>query len=98
MKDGGFKKASNTAKINPYRFYMQITAKDGQLIDNINEAKIVVIDELGFEETTAINSVESDTTDATAIYSANGIKQASTKQGLNIVRMTDGSTKKIFVK
>ena len=97
LKSGAFKKSGPTATINPYRYYMQITAKDGQLV-KITNAKIIEVDEFGFEETTAINSVESDQDDVTAVYNANGIKQASTKQGLNIVKMADGTTKKIFVK
>ena len=97
LKSGAFKKSGPTATINPYRYYMQITAKDGQLV-KITNAKIIEVDEFGFEETTAINSVESDQDNVTAVYNANGIKQASTKQGLNIVKMADGTTKKIFVK
>ena len=83
--------------INPYRVYLRISDKDGQLV-TINEAKIIVLDEFGVEETTSINSLESDKNEITAVYSANGIKQTSTKQGLNIVKMADGTSKKIFVK
>ena len=64
----------------------------------MKEAKIIVLDEFGNEETTAISSVESDQNNVTEIYNVNGIKQTSTKQGLNIVKMADGSAKKIFVK
>ena len=98
MKGGLFGRATATATINPYRFYMKVTAKDGQFVDNINQAKIVVVDDFGIEETTAINSIESNENNITAVYNANGIKQTSTKQGLNIVKMADGTTKKIFVK
>ena len=98
MKGGLFGRATATATINPYRFYMKVTAKDGQFVDNINQAKIVVVDDFGIEETTAINSIESNESNVTAVYNANGIKQTSTKQGLNIVKMADGTTKKIFVK
>lgn len=83
--------------INPYRVYLRISDKDGQLV-TINEAKITVLDEFGVEETTSINSLESDKNEITAVYSANGVKQTSTKQGLNIVKMADGTSKKIFVK
>ena len=98
LKSGEFKKSSATATINPYRYYLQITAKDGQLVSNITNAKIIVFDEFGIEETTDINSVESDKDSVTAVYNANGIKQTSTKQGLNIIKMADGTTKKFFVK
>ena len=97
MSGGEFKKSNSSATINPCRFYLQITAKDGQLV-KINNAKIIEFDEFGNEETTAINSVESDQNNVTEIYNVNGIKQVSTKQGLNIVKMADGSAKKLFVK
>lgn len=97
LKSGEFRKSSATATINPHRFYLQITSKGGQLV-NISNAKIIEVDEFGIEETTDINSVESDQTNVTAVYNANGIKQTSTKQGLNIVKMADGTIKKIFVK
>lgn len=90
--------ASDESKVNSYRFYLQITAKDGQIITTANEAKIIILDEFGNEETTAINEIESSHSDATAVYNVNGIKQTSTKQGLNIVKMADGTTKKIFIK
>lgn len=94
MGGGAFGKGTY---INPYRVYLRISDKDGQLV-TINEAKIIVLDEFGVEETTSINSLESDKNEITAVYSANGIKQTSTKQGLNIVKMADGTSKKIFVK
>ena len=83
--------------INPYRVYLRISNKEGQLV-TINEAKVIILDEFGFEETTSINSLESDKDNITAVYSANGIKQTSMKQGLNIIKMADGTSKKIFVK
>lgn len=97
MGGGSFGKPTSTTKVNPNRFYLKITAKDGQTI-TMTEAKIIIVDEFGFEETTAINSVESDQNNVTAVYNVNGIKQTSTKQGLNIIKMADGTTKKIFVK
>ncbi len=97
MGGGAFGKPSSTTTIKPYRFYLKVTAKDGQTI-TMTKAKIVIVDEFGFEETTAINSVESNQNNVTAVYNANGIKQTSTKQGLNIIKMADGTTKKIFVK
>jgi uncharacterized protein YjdB len=97
MGGGKFGMPSATTKVKPNRFYLQVTAKDGQTI-TMKEAKIIVLDEFGNEETTAISSVESDQNNVTEIYNVNGIKQTSTKQGLNIVKMADGSAKKIFVK
>ena len=90
--------ASDDSKVNSFRFYLQITAKDGQVITTANEAKIIVLDEFGNEETTAINEIDSNQSNVTAVYNVNGIKQSSTKQGLNIIKMANGTTKKIFIK
>lgn len=97
MGGGSYGKPNVGTSLKPYRVYLQITEKDGQTI-NINEAKIIIVDEFGFEETTSINSLDSEKNNITAIYNANGIKQTSTKQGLNIIKLANGTSKKIFVK
>lgn len=49
--------------------------------------------------TTGIDSVATETTaEAVAIYDARGIAIPSLRHGLNIVKMTDGSTRKIIVR
>ena len=49
------------------------------------------------EEATAINSV-SETTAPVSIFSVNGAKLNSLQKGINIVKMSDGSFKKVLVK
>lgn len=51
----------------------------------------------GAEEATAVNSVSTTATPA-EYYSANGVKVAAPQNGINIVKMTDGSVKKMIVK
>lgn len=53
--------------------------------------------EAAAEEATAINSV-SETIAPAAIYSVNGAQLNSLQKGINIVKMSDGSFKKILVK
>lgn len=57
--------------------------------------KLRVIGEDG--ETTEIVDATMDS-DMNAVYSANGVRQQSLRKGVNIVRMSDGTTKKIMVK
>lgn len=49
------------------------------------------------EAATAVNSVSTTATPA-EYYSANGVKVAAPQNGMNIVKMTDGSVKKMIVK
>lgn len=51
----------------------------------------------GAEETTAVNSLSTTATPA-EYYSANGVKVAAPQKGMNIVKMSDGSVKKVIVK
>ena len=58
---------------------------------------------LSFEEddiATAIEAAETEKTlrEATDIYDATGRRQVAIKKGLNIVRMSDGTVKKVFIK
>ena len=89
---------SNTTTLAPYRWYVQITDREGQVINTIANAKIVVIGEYE-DETTGIDEITSASNDnAEAIYSTNGVKVKELQKGLNIVKMANGSTKKIIVR
>lgn len=52
----------------------------------------------GFDDETAIAAAEMTDAQVVAIYSASGVKQNSLQKGLNIVRMSDNSVKKIIVR
>lgn len=65
-----------------------------------SEAKALYFeDDEDFGDVTDIIAVEESASDATSgIYSVDGQKLNSLKKGVNIVKMSDGSTKKIMVK
>lgn len=52
---------------------------------------------LKFEEETSIESVSTNS-DIEGYYSVNGVKLSTPKAGINIVKMSDGSVKKVLVK
>ena len=45
-----------------------------------------------------VKDVTSETADATEIFSLDGVKQTALRKGFNIVKFSDGSTKKVLVK
>ncbi len=89
---------SNTTTLAPYRWYVQITDREGQVIKTTANAKIVVVGEYE-DETTGIDEVTSASNDnAKDIYTTNGVKVKELQKGLNIVKMANGSIKKIIVR
>lgn len=89
LHSGSIVKTSNASgyKLAPMRWYASTT--------NGANIKLRVIGEDG--ETTEIVDATMDS-DVNAVYSANGVRQQSLRKGVNIVRMSDGTTKKIMVK
>ena len=89
---------NNTTTLSPYRWYVQITDREGQIIQTTTNAKIVVIGEFA-DETTGVDEVTSASNDnAETIYSTNSVKVKELQKGINIVKMANGSTKKIIVR
>ncbi len=84
----------NTASLGAFRWYLKIESKEDGAY---NAAKIIVFCLDDAEEATAINEniVETDNK-IVGIYDANGRKINELKNGLNIVKYSDGSTKKII--
>ena len=50
------------------------------------------------EEETGIETIKSDTTHSTDIYTLEGKQLPNLKKGINIIRMSDGTIKKVLVK
>ena len=89
---------NNITTLSPYRWYVQITDREGQIIQTTTNAKIVVIGEFE-DETTGVDEVTSASNDnAETIYSTNSVKVKELQKGINIVKMANGSTKKIIVR
>jgi hypothetical protein len=47
---------------------------------------------------TGIQRVESDSKEVVEIYNLSGVRQSAISRGLNILRMSDGTTRKVLVK
>lgn len=86
--DYDYQKLYNTVKLHVPKGCLEAykSAKVWRLFDNIDE----------FEATDIDNVVNSSDNAPTAIYDANGMKRQSLAKGLNIIRMANGSVKKVW--
>ena len=86
--DYNYQKLYNTVKLHVPKGSLEAykSAKVWRLFDNIDE----------FEATDIDNVVNSSDNAPTAIYDANGMKRQSLAKGLNIIRMANGSVKKVW--
>ncbi len=76
--------------ISPQRAYFQIDSSSG--------AKVFSI---GVDDTaTAIDGIDSGSDDTTivGVYSVNGVRQEGLQRGINIVKFSDGTTRKVVIK
>ena len=95
------KSLSNSDIIPPFRWYMHMQARNGQFKDEpiiLNSARILIrmIDE---EENTGVEKPLADTFSTIATYSINGTKvERNSTPGIYIMRMNDGSSRKVFIK
>jgi hypothetical protein len=72
-------------EVAPYRCYLTASA---------NEAKAFFFD----NEATGINGVDAAGAEIEAIYTINGTRVNNLQKGLNIVKMSNGKTQKVYVK
>lgn len=101
--DGGYmtKAYKSSQELAPFRWTMSITArgsqyKDSPIIVGSQRIKIRVAGEDGI---TDIEDVESISTTPVEIYDFNGVRHVNTrKSGLYIMKMKDGSYKKVLIK
>ena len=74
----------NPITVPPYRAYLDYSAE---------------IKALGFDDATAINTLDALTSGAyEGIYSVDGVKLNHMEKGVNILKMADGTTRKVIVK
>jgi hypothetical protein len=86
--------ATSDAKLGSYCWYIRATPKS----ENDDYSKITFIfAEEGEEGTTNITNI-SDSSASESYYSPNGIQLEKPTKGLNIIKMKDGSTRKVIVK
>lgn len=76
--------AGNEPSINPFRAWLTTSA----------HARMLAFE---FSEASSIQHISITTKHYDKVYSADGIRRSAMKSGLNIVRMADGNTKKIFI-
>ena len=93
--NGNLKWNSATQKLGPYRWYIKPTFT-GDDYANIS----FIIDEEGEgDETTTIDQIFYDpNAEIEGFYTVGGVKLDKPVRGLNIVKYTDGRTKKVYVK
>ena len=79
-----FYKVVDPINVPPYRAYLNYSAG---------------VKSIGFDTTTAINTLEVLTSGAyEGIYSVDGVKLNRMEKGVNILKMADGTTRKVIVK
>lgn len=87
------KAEDKTISLNTFRWYLKIENKDGSTYAPGKIALFCLDEDLSTEIDENIVNVENK---VVGIYDANGRKLNELKNGLNIVKYSDGSTKKIM--
>ena len=97
MSNGGFAKATDpNADLRGLRWYLEIIDRNSgeSNLAKAGDISIIAIDE---DEVTGIANIENETDNKiVSIFDANGRKMNSFQKGLNIVKYSDGTTKKIM--
>ena len=89
--------ATAAATLGSFRWYLKVTPKDEY--DDYTKVRVSIIDDENAEEATSIMSTKvQDDIHTEAIYNTAGQHITNMHRGLNIVKMTDGTTRKVFVK
>ena len=93
-KDGELRPNGATVTLKSYRWYIKVTPRN----DNIDYAKPNIYIVEGDGETDGINNAQTTEAEIEGIYTLGGIKVEHLVKGVNIIKYTDGRTKKINVK
>ena len=98
-KEGTSKGDARWGEVIYQNYYLDATtyAEEVDYIRNFAVARIAWLDEqLGFVPTAMPASRQGQPATPIAIFSADGIRRSSLQPGLNIVRFSDGSTRRIW--
>lgn len=99
MAGGKFNLATDPTKsLGGYRWYLEITDRNSAKSSYSKSADIDIICLDDEDTATDINSVESDNNDIVAIYDINGRMLNDLQKGINIVKYSNGTIKKISKK
>lgn len=85
----------STSNCYPFRSYLVIDTTMGPGVPGSSNAK--VLDIVFEDESTAISSMTSDCI-VESVYSLSGTKLSKVQKGVNLLKMTDGTIKKVIVK
>ena len=97
LTSGGFREARTSDNVNAYRWYFDIKDRYAESTFANSKISIFCIDEdEANDEVTGIETLDNDSEEVIAIYDINGRKQNGFAKGINIVKYSDGSTKKII--
>lgn len=97
LTSGGFRAAKTSDIVNPYRWYFDIKDRDAESKFANTKISIICLDEGETNgEATGIETIDNDSEEIIAIYDINGRKQNEFAKGINIVKYSNGSTKKII--
>ena len=101
--DSGYltKAYKSSQELEPFRWTMSIESRGSQYKDSpiIVASQKIKVRIFGEDDTTGFEEVESTSVAPTDIYDLNGIKHHSAnKSGLYIMKMKDGSYKKVLIK
>lgn len=95
VSGGKLEKIKGTVALGAFRWYMLLTDRDGQIMQIPSNVKILLMTDDEEDDSDGINVHK---TDVQSIYSVNGMKQDALTKGVNIIRYSDGSIKKVLVK
>ncbi len=85
----------NANQVRGYRWYVKPTLKLGE--DEYADITFVIVEE--GDDTNSVTKVHGDTkVEMEGIYTVDGIKLSQPVKGVNIMKFSDGSIKKVFIK
>lgn len=96
--------ASATAKLRAFRWFMKMKSTDDEFqmatdgVSSIQNVRFRVVGSDITDNTSYIATTESETHSPVEYYNVNGTRLDSPKSGMNIVKMNDGSIKKLLIK
>lgn len=96
VSGGKLEKIKGSVSLGAFRWYMLLTDRDGQTMPIPSNVKITLMTDEDEEDD--IDHVDVYKMDAQSIYSVNGMKQNTLTKGVNIIRYSDGTVKKVLVK
>ena len=87
--------ASAAARLGSFRWYMKVISKDA--FDDYTKVRIAIVDDENESEATSISDTKNDA-NMVSVYNTSGIRTKAVTRGLNIVKMSDGSIRKVYMK